>query len=379
MSLIINEEQQMLKSSAKEFCQSRTPVEALRKLRDENNSTGFDSATWKEMVEMGWTSLTIPEAYGGLNFGYTGLGQILEETGRTLTASPLVSTVLLGTTTLLLAGNETQKSSILPAVASGETTFAFASDEKNIHKPFHVETSASKVDDGYIINGTKKFVLDGHTANQLIVTARTSGATEDKNGISIFLIDAKTDGVQIERTTMVDSRNAATINFNNVKVASTALIGTENNGGDVLEKVLDIARIGISAEMLGSMQEAFDRTIAYLKERKQFGVTIGSFQALQHRAAIMFGEIELCKSLVIKSLQAIDKGSKNLPMLASMTKAKVGETIQLVTNEGIQLFGGIGMTDDEEIGFFLKRARVAQRTFGDANYHMDRYARLNGY
>lgn len=377
MALIINEEQVMLKNSAKEFFNNRSPITQLRRLRDEKDALGYAPTIWKEMADMGWASLTIPEAYGGLDFGYVGLGQILEESGKTLTASPLVSTVLLGTTTVLLAGDEVQKENILPAVAAGELLLTIAIDEKHHHDPFNISTTATKTDAGYVLNGKKIFVLDGHIANQIIVVARTSGDVEDENGLSLFLIDAKSEGLNIHRSLLMDSRNAATVTMENV--VANSLLGEENNADNIIEKVLDIARIGLSTEMLGSMIEAFERTINYLKERQQFGVTIGSFQALQHRAAIMYGEIELCKSLVLKSLQAIDKDSKKLSLLASTTKAKVGETLQLVTNEGIQMFGGIGMTDDEEIGFFLKRARVTQRTFGDVNFHMDRFARINGF
>ena len=379
MSLVLNEEQLMLKSSAKEFCKSRTPVEALRRLRDERDENGFDKAVWNDMVEMGWTSLIIPENHGGLDFGYVGLGQVLEETGRTLTASPLVSSALLGTTTVLLAANESQKERLLPGLAAGQTTISLAIDEKNNHQPFQINTTAIKTNQGYHLNGKKVFVLDGHTANQLIVVARTELATLNKDGLSLFLVDPTSQGVQIEKSLLMDSRMAATVTLKNVVVSEDALIGVENEAGEIIEKILDIGRIGLSAEMVGSMQEAFERTVNYLKERHQFGVPIGSFQALQHRAAQMFGEIELCKSIVLKSLQAIDEGETNLALWASMTKAKVSETIQLVTNEAVQMFGGIGMTDDEEIGFFLKRARVAQQTLGDANFHMDRYAKLKGY
>lgn len=373
MALILNEEQQMLKTSAKEFLKERAPVEALRKLRDERNETGFDRDMWNEMAEMGWACLTIPESYGGLDFGYVGLGQILEETGRTLTASPLISTVLLGTTTINLAGSDAQKEELLPAIAEGKMLVTLALEESNRHNPNHIEASAAKSGDDYVINGQKVMVLDGHVADKYIVAAKT------ENDVSLFLMDAKSDGVSSERVIMMDSRNAAIVKFDNVKIPASSILGEEGNGAAIIEKVLDIARIGLSAEMLGSMLEAFERTVAYLKERKQFGVPIGSFQALQHRAAQMFCEIELCKSLVLKSLQAIDANANNLPILASMTKAKVSETLQLVSNEGIQMFGGIGMTDDEEIGFFLKRARVAMQTFGDANYHIDRYAKLSGY
>ena len=369
----------MLKNSAKEFCQSKTPVQALRKLRDERSSIGYDPKVWTEMAEMGWASLTIPEAYGGLEFGYMGLGLVLEETGRTLTASPLVSSVLLSATAIQLLGSEDQKQRFLPSIAEGMILVSMAIDEQNVHNPFHIECQANKTEHGYVLNGKKVFVLDSHMADQIIVVARTGGDNTGQDGLSMFILDAKTEGVQIDRTIMMDSRNAATIHLDNVAVSADQLLGEANQAGQALDQILDIARIGLSAEMLGLMEEAFDRTLAYLKERKQFGVIIGTFQALQHRAVKMYCEIELCKSLVSKALQAIDKQADNLAELASMTKAKVGETVELVTNEGVQLFGGIGMTDDEEIGFFMKRARVAQQTFGNRNYHLDRYAQLNGY
>ncbi|MEZ4885138.1 MAG: acyl-CoA dehydrogenase [Chitinophagales bacterium] len=373
MSLVINEEQQMLKNSAKEFLKNRAPVSALRLLRDNNDSKGYDIGLWQEMAEMGWASLTIPETYGGLDFGHVGLGQIMEEMGRTLTASPLFSTIWLGTTAIKLAGNVLQKESLLPVIAEGNMVVAFALEEGNRHHSSRITTTAIETRDGYILTGKKVFVLDGHVANKLIVVARTADGLE---GIHLFLVDANAEGLSVERKWMMDSRNAATVTFHNVPAE---MLGEDGDGFGALEKTLDIARIGLAAEMLGTMQEAFDRTIAYLKERTQFGVQIGSFQALQHRAALMYSEIELCKSLVIQSLQAIDDDSSDLEKLASMTKAKVGEVIELVTNEAIQMHGGIGVTDDEEIGFFMKRARVAQRTLGDYNYHLDRFARLNGF
>ena len=375
MNLVINEEQQMLKTSAKEFLKNRAPVEALRKLRDSNDPKGYDAQLWKEMAEMGWASLNIPEAYGGMDFGFVGFGQVLEEMGRTLVASPMVSTCLVGTSIINFGGNTMQKENYLPRIAEGSILVSLASEESNAHRPLKVSTQFSKTDDGYSISGKKIFVLDGNVADYFIVTT-TDG---DKNGITLFIVDAKSEGITVEKKIMMDSRNAAVVTFDNVKVSETGMIGEEGKGDKTLEKALDIARIGLSAEMLGSMQEAFDRTVAYLKERKQFGVVIGTFQALQHRAADMYCEIQLCKSLVIKALQAIDTNSPMLPYMASMTKSKVGETLQLVTNEGIQLFGGIGMTDDEEIGFFMKRARVAQQTFGDYNYHLDRFATLSGF
>lgn len=369
MALILSEEEKMLKSSAKEFLAERSPVEALRRLRDSKDSYGYDRSLWMEMAEMGWTALTIDEAYGGLGFGYVGLGQIMEECGRTLAASPMVSTALLGTTVISLGGSEAQKQALLPEIMEGSMITALAFEEKNSHRPFDVSTTAEKSGDGYTITGKKVFVLDGHVADKLIVSAMADGE------LSLFIVDAKASGVSIERKFMMDSRNAANVSLEGVAVKADDRVG----GKEVLEKSLDIARICLSAEMVGTMQEAFDRTIAYLKERQQFGVPIGSFQALQHRAAHMFSEIELCKAMTLKCLQAIDKNDKYLAAKASMLKAKVGEVLKLVSNEGVQMFGGIGVTDDEEIGFFMKRARVAQQTFGDYNYHLDRFATINGF
>ena len=218
-------------------------------------------------------------------------------------------------------------------------------------------------------------------ADKLIVVARTSGETAERDGISLFLVDREAEGVNVIRTIMADSRNAANIELSNVTVSSDSLIGELGKGADVLDPALDIARIGISAEMLGSLQECFERTVDYLKERKQFGVAIGSFQALKHRAANMFCEIELSKSCVLEALTALeeDRDAEEVSKLASLTKAKVGETFNLVSREGIQMHGGIGMTDEFDIGFFIKRAAVTEQTFGDVNFHRNRFGELEGY
>lgn len=378
-SMVLNEEQKLLKDSAREFFKEKSPVSALRTLRDNNDKLGFDQGVWYEMVQMGWTALTLPEAYNGLDFGYVGMGQILEEGGRTLAASPLFSTMCLGAQTILLAGSEAQKKALLPGIADGDVRLSLALGEGKHHMPTHIETTAKASGDGYVLNGSKTYVIDGHIAQQLIVVARTSGDAQDEAGISLFLVDANAQGLSIERTSMVDSRNAAKITLNNVNVPAEALLGAQDEGYAALSKVLDIANVCLSAELLGIISEAFERTVNYLKERKQFGIPIGAFQGLQHRAADMFCEIELCQSVVFKALIAIDTDSKDLPLLASLAKAKTSEIATLVTNEGIQMFGGIGMTDDEEIGFFIKRARVLQRTFGGHSYHADRFASLKGF
>lgn len=381
MPMILNEEQNMLKDSAKDFCTNNAPIAQLRKLRDEDNADGFDRGTWNAMVELGWAAIPWAEEHGGLAFGYKGLGVVTEETGRTLAASPLFGSVWLGGTILNLGGSDAQKSDLLPQVAAGSLLLALAVEEGHRHGPYKIATTANSGGDGYTIDGNKTFVLDGHVADKLIVVARTSGNSGDRDGLSLFLVDRDADGVEITRTKMADSRNAANISLSGVSVGADALIGQADAGAEVLDPALDIARIGLSAEMLGSLQECFERTVEYLKERKQFGVAIGSFQALKHRAANMFCEIELSKSCVLEALSALDEGrdADEVAKLASLTKAKVGETFNLVSREGIQMHGGIGMTDEFDIGFFIKRAAVTEQTFGDVNFHRNRYGELEGY
>ena len=376
MSLVLNEDLQLLKDTARRFVIEKTPVSALRKLRDERDPDGFDRSLWKEMADLGWAGMVVPEAFGGSGFGFTGLGVVLEETGRTLTASPLISTALLGARTLLAAGTATQKETLLPQIVSGERLCALALEEGTHHAPFRIATIAEPAGDGFVLNGSKRFVLDGHVADTLVVVARSAEHGDDRDGLTLFLVDPDTPGVSVTRTWMVDSRNAANIDLVDVEVSRDSMLGSRGRGGDVLEEVLDLARIGLAAEMLGSAQEAFERTLEYLKLREQFGVKIGSFQALKHRAALMFTEVELVKSTVLAALSAVDEGSDEVALFASLAKAKAGDACFLISNEAIQMHGGIGMTDEEEIGFFLKRARVAQRTFGDSRFHRNRYARL---
>lgn len=381
MSLVLNEDQLMLQQSARDFCREQAPVAVLRCLRNSRDPDGYSTELWQAMVALGWAGMAIPEAYGGFGFGYSGLGLVLEETGRTLVPMPLVSTVLLSASLINLAGNEEQKLELLPGIASGDSVVALALEETAIHNPLHIELKAVRTGSGYILNGVKDFVLDAHVADQFIVVARTEGETGQQDGISLFMVDASSLGVEVQKLNMVDSRNAGNVSFVNVEVPDEALLGQENKGWPALSRTLDIGRIGLAAEMLGGIQEVFERTVEYMKQRTQFGVPIGAFQALQHRAAIMYSEIELCKSLVLKALNELDRGeeAEDIPALASMCKAKLSDVYMLVTNEGVQMHGGIGMTDEFDIGFFLKRARVAQQTLGDAAFHRDRYASLRGF
>ncbi len=379
MSMVLNEDQLMLQDAVRNFCRNKASVGVLRAVRDRADEQGYPEVLWQEMVELGWAGMAIPEAFGGFEFGYGGLGIVLEETGRTLVPSPLVATVLLGATAVNLAGNEEQKADLLSAVAGGELTLALALDETPFHAPSRIACKAERSGEAWLLNGRKQFVLDGGSADMLVVACRTDGAITEESGITLFLVNSDAPGVTVQRTMMVDSRNAAIVSFDNAEVPDNALLGQVDQGFPVLEQTLDIGRIGLSAEMLGGIEEVFERTVAYLKERTQFGVQIGAFQALQHRAAIMYSEIELCRSLVRQAFADLDGERRQLPVLASACKAKLSEVFMLVSNEGVQMHGGIGMTDEFDIGFYLKRARVAQQALGDAAFHRDRYARLNGY
>ena len=379
MALVLNEDQQQLKDAAHAFIQDKSPVSALRKLRDDKNPDGFDRALWAEMVELGWPGIIIPEEYGGSEFGYTGLGVVLQEMGRTLTASPMVSTVLIGASAYMLGASEVRKKAMLPEIAAGKKIIALALEEWPRHAPYNVATRGGPSVDGYRISGEKTFVLDGQVADELIVVARESGEPGDRDGLTLFLVDAKAAGVKITPTRMADSRNAANITFNGASASGDKIIGEKKKGADVLDAILDRARIGLAAEMLGAIEIALETTVEYLKTRQQFGRPIGSFQGLAHRAAEMFCEVELSKSVVLDALSAIDDNRDDIAQAASLAKARLNDTFHLISCEMLQMHGGIGMTDEADIGFYMKRARVAAATFGDSAFHRDRYATLEGY
>jgi alkylation response protein AidB-like acyl-CoA dehydrogenase len=376
---VLSEEQTMIRDGAKSWVQEKSPVTAFRKMRDSGNEDGFDRAAWKEMAEMGWAGILIPEEFGGTGLGYLTLGLVLEETGRTLTASPLISTALTATTALLLGGSDAQKKKYLPQIAEGNLIATLAVDEGPHHAPDKIALKAEKSGSGFKLNGKKNFVLDGGTAGLIIVAARTSGKPGDKSGVTLFLVDGKASGLSREKLKTVDSRGVANLTFNNVEVGADAVLGSVEGGHDILEATLDRARAGLTAEMLGQAMQSFDITLEYLKTRVQFGQVIGSFQALQHRAAKMFTDLELARSCVEGALQAIDKDANDVAQLASLAKAKVGDLVHLVSNEMVQMHGGIGMTDAHDAGLYLKRARAQEATFGGSSYHRDRYATLLGY
>jgi acyl-CoA dehydrogenase len=379
MSLVLTEDQLMFRDATKRFAAQRAPVAQLRKLRDDNDATGFDREVWREMAQMGWAGVLVPEEHGGAGFGYVGAGLIAEEVGRNLSATPLLSTAVLGVTALLRGGTVTQREALLPAIAGGDIVVALASDEKNRHAPHSIATRAAGGSGRFKLSGRKLHVLDGHVADRLIVTTRTSGDVESRDGITLFLIDARATGVVVTRTPTVDNHNAAAVELRDVMVSDTDVVGTFDKGAVVLDAVLDAGRAVLAAELLGVAEESFERTLTYLREREQFGAKIGTFQSLQHRAAHLFCEIELVRSVVLRALQALDAQEPTASNLVCLAKAKATDVARIATNEAVQMHGGIGMTDEFDIGFFMKRARAAGETFGDYYYHADRFAQLAGY
>ena len=379
MKLTLTEEEQFLKDTAKNFAVERCPISHFRSLRDNNDPNLWDKGIWKEMTALGWPGILIPEEYGGSNFGVTGISVILEECAKTLTPSPLFATGVLGAFSITKFGNDDQKQNYLPKISDGNLTTALAVDESSHHNPADTEMVAKKDGKKFILNGKKTFVIDGASADLLIVLARTSGNKGESSGLTLFLVDSNNNGIEKIKLDMADSRNYANINFNNVEVSDKNILGDEETGGETAENILDIGRIAIASEMLGNAEAAFETTLDYLKQRKQFGVLIGSFQALQHRAAEMFCELELTKSSVMAAMKAADEGSNELQRLSSLSKTMAGETLHLVSNEAVQMHGGIGVTDEYDIGFFLKRARVAEQIFGSAKFHTERYANISGF
>lgn len=378
MALILNEEQQLLKESANGFFAEKAPVTQLRALRDSADETGYSADLWAEMAEMGFAGLLVDEDNGGTDFGLVGAGIVAEAMAKTLTASPFLASSVMGASVIKAAGSDDQKKAWLPQIATGETIVTLAIDETAHHDPVKTVLKATKTDNGYTLSGMKTFVCDGHVADTILVLARTSGEAGGRQGLSLFAVDRGAAGLIVDRTIMADSRNWAKLTFEGVTVGVGALVGAEGAALDAIEPALDNARIIIAAELLGIAQECLDQTVSYLQERKQFGVVIGTFQGLQHRAAHLFSEIEVTRSAILKAMQVSDAGG-DVRWFASLAKAKAAKTAELATNEAIQMHGGIGMTDEFDIGFYIKRARILQTLLGDYNYHADRFAACSGY
>ena len=376
---VLTEEQTLLRDAARSWTQDRSPIGAFRRMRDSGAPLGYDPATWRAMGEMGWAGVMVPEAYGGSEADLFTMGLLLEETGRTLTASPLLATGLVAVSSLLLGGSGDQQACWLPRIADGEIVAALAVDEGPHHAPEKIAFKAVAHGSGWTLSGAKAFVLEGMAAHLFIVAARSAGQPGDRDGVSLFIVPSHDAGLSRRALRLADSRGAAIVTFDDVEVGPDALMGEAGKGFDLLDAILDRARAGLAAEMLGSATQAFESTLEFLKTRTQFGQAIGAFQALQHRAAKMFTELELARSTVEAALRALDAGDPEGALLASLAKAKTGEAYHLISNEMVQMHGGVGMTDAYDAGLYLKRARAAEATFGGPAFHRDRYARLQGY
>ncbi len=369
----------MLRDNARGFLSKKAPIAHLRHLRDTHDADGFSRPLWKDFVEMGWAGILVPQDYGGLGLGHVEAGVIMEELGRTLTPSPFLSTAILAANALAREGNEKLKSEYLSRIAAGDLIATLAVDEGAKHRPDKTAIAATRSGSGFALNGAKTFVLDGHVASLFIVAARTAGSPGETKGVTLFLVDSTAKGIRAERTPMVDTHNAARVTFENVNVDADHVLGKIDAGWDTLEGTLNVGRAVVAAELMGAADEAFTRTVAYLRERKQFGRLIGEFQALQHRAAYLYCELEVSRSAVLKALQMLDDSFETASAIVSVAKAKAGQSATLAVQEAVQMHGGIGMTDEFDIGLFMKRVRVGQELFGDANFHADRLARLNRY
>lgn len=378
MTFILTEEQNMLREAARDYTSGELSLTYFRKQRDEGKN-GKDTAAWAAMAEMGWAGVLVPEDFGGSDFGYVGLGQVLESQGRTLAPSPLLQTALIGVSAVLLGGSTEQKETLLPKIAEGQVSTALALDEKPHFAPLYTAMKAEAHGASFKLTGTKTFVASGHTADLFIVVARTSGKPGESSGLTLFMVPRDAAGLTVTELKTLDYHGAANLTFDGVEVTQSDVLGTVDAGWAVLEPVLDRAAIGMAAEMLGTAEAAFEITLDYLQTRKQFGQLIGSFQSLQHRAAIMFSELELTRSCVAAALGALDDDKDNVSELASVAKARTSDLVHLISSEMVQMHGGIGMTDAHDSGFFMKRARVQESLFGGAGYHRDRYATLLGF
>ncbi|MBF2754872.1 MAG: acyl-CoA dehydrogenase family protein [Gammaproteobacteria bacterium AqS3] len=378
MGLLLNEEQRLLRDGALGWLGSAAPVDRFRAMRDAGST--FSADLWQGACEQGYPGIWIQPEHSGAGFGTQGMGVLAQAMGRNLSPLPLVSSALICPMLIERLGTEAQKREWLEQFAAGAVRGALAVDEAPHHDVSTTELSAAPDGDGHILSGSKTFVMDGAHAQLLLVAARTSGASGELDGLSVFLVDPKTPGLSMRPLSAVDSRDWAGLELDGVRLGADALLGASpGSAGAGLEAVLDHARAVIAAEMLGMAEELFDRTLEYLRERRQFGSAIGSFQGLQHRASWMFCEIELLKSAVHQALSALDERSEEAAVLTSLAKSKAGEVLHLISNEAVQMHGGMGVTDELDLGLFLKRARTLEMLYGSRHFHADRFAELSGY
>ena len=379
MPLYHDDDQQMLADSAAQFLGEEGAIgKQLRLTREDEAGHGFDPALWKQFAEMGFTGMLVAEDDGGLGMGHVEAGIVLEEIGRNLTPSPFLSSSVLAATALGSADG-TVRERWLPGLVSGEHVYAVALDEGAKHRPERIAMRAERSGNGFKLTGTKDFVVHGASADMLVVAARTAGSEDDSDGVTLFAVPKDAAKLSHDAARLVDGSVASRATFDGVELDGDAVIGEVDGGREVLNRMLDAGRVGAAAEGVGVARGAMDLTVDYLKQRKQFGQLIGEFQALQHRAAHLYSEVEIARAATIKAQQMLDAGSEQASLMASVAKAKVAQTAGLAVREGVQMHGGIGMTDEYDIGLYMKRDRALQEFLGDANYHANRVAELSGY
>ncbi len=379
MPLYHTEDQAMLADTVTGFMADEGGIkQQLRHYRDMGCQDGFGHALWKQFAEMGLTGMLASEADGGLAMGHVEAGIVLREIGRNLTPSPFLTTSVMGVTALS-GGSDDLRSRWLPGVIAGDAVLAIAIDESPKHRPERIAARAEKAGNGFRLSGNKAFVVQGASADAIIVAARTSGNDTDADGVTLFAVPKDASGVTHENLRLVDSAMASNIKFDSVELDGDCVIGEVDGSRALLNKVLAAGRIGSAAELTGVGHGAFDITTAYLKTRKQFGKLIGEFQALQHRAAHLYSELEIASAAVIKAQQLLDGDSQKAELMVSVAKAKAARTCNLAVREGVQMHGGVGMTDEYDIGLYMKRDRSLTEFMGDQYYHAERVAQLSGY
>jgi alkylation response protein AidB-like acyl-CoA dehydrogenase len=363
LSYLLTDDAKMLRESAGKFFAGSDSPKLLRQWRNGRDLTAAARGAWDGMVELGFAGILIPEEFGGVGLDSRAIIQVAEMMGRSLAGGPFISSAVMAATAILGGSNASLKAKLLPAIASG-TVVALASEESARHRPHAIEAVARRDGTGFRISGRKVAVIDGNIAETLIVVAKDGGDH------LMLTVEAGAPGVTVASRMGVDSRPLVEIAFDTV--AATDLVCDPADTLELLDRAYDAGRLHLAAEMLGAAQEAFDRAVEYLKTRVQFGKKIGEFQALQHRSAILFGELEIARSTVLKA------AASPTPEFVSMAKARVGEIAKKAATEAIQFHGGIGVTDDFDLGFYLKRIRAAAELLGDSAFHAERYAGIQG-
>ncbi len=379
MPLYHNDDQAMLADSARQFMAEEGNIaKQLRHWRDRDCPDGFGHALWEQFGEMGFTGILVGEEDGGLGMGHVEAGIVLEEIGRNLSPSPFLTSSVLAATALG-HGSSDLRGRYLPGLIEGKSVFAVAIDEGAKHRPERIKMRAEKSGNGFKLSGQKDFVIHGASSDMIVVAARTSGSDDDEDGVTLFAVPKDAANMSHDAVRLVDSSVATHTRFDDVELDGDAVIGEVDGGREVLNAMLKAGRVGAAAEGVGVASGAMDMTVEYLKQRKQFGKLIGEFQALQHRASHLYSEVEIARAAVIKAQQLLDGDSEKADLMASVAKAKVSQTAGLAVREGVQMHGGIGMTDEYDIGLYMKRDRALSEFLGDAYYHAGRVAEMSGY